>query len=47
MKGSIFFRRVVLTLTIALTTAPFNLWAVEEKPTYEELEQRVMDCKSR
>jgi len=40
MKSSI-FRRVVLLLTIALMFTPYNLWAAEEKPTYEELERRL------
>jgi hypothetical protein len=42
MKGSI-IKRVIFILTIALMFAPFNLWADEEKPTYEELEQRVKE----
>ena len=42
MNGSI-FGRLILILTVALTFAPFNLWADEEKPTYEELEQRVKE----
>lgn len=46
MKGSI-IRKVIFILTIALMFAPFNLWAAEEKPTYEELEQRVNELEQK